>query len=291
MHLILGGTGHVGSTAAKALIQNGEPVTIITRDGQSPAAKELQRLGAEVASADIHNVEALRQVFHKGKRLFLLNPPADPSTDTDAEEQETLKSILAALNGSGLEKIVAQSTYGAQPVHRAGDLGSLYDMEQSLKEQLIPNSIIRAAYYMSNWDASLETARTDGIVRSFFPEDFALPMVAPGDIGNFAARLLMEPVSNTGLHYVEGPERYTAADVADAFSSVLKKHVHIVVIPREHWVQAYKEMGFSDKAAVSYTAMTAITLEKPFLSESPERGKTSLIEYVSDLVRRNQNDT
>lgn len=32
MHIILGGTGHVGSAAASALLDEGRPVTIVTRD-------------------------------------------------------------------------------------------------------------------------------------------------------------------------------------------------------------------------------------------------------------------
>jgi uncharacterized protein YbjT (DUF2867 family) len=289
MHLILGGTGHVGSAVARALIQRSQPVTILTRDGESSTAKELHRQGAEVVRADIHDIETMRLVFRKAKRLFLLNPPADPSTDTDTEERKSLKSILTALPGSGLEKIVAESTYGAQPAPRLGDLGTLYDMEQDLKAQPIPFSLLRAAYYMSNWDASLQTAKKDGVLHSFFPRDFSLPMVAPRDIGNVASRLLTEPVSSTGLHYVEGPERYTINDVADAFSRALNQPIDVVVIPRDRWIQAYKELGFSDAAAASYSAMTAATLDDDIsLPESPERGNTSLREYVFDLVRRDR---
>ena len=32
MHIILGGTGHMGSATARALLDKGEPVTIVTRD-------------------------------------------------------------------------------------------------------------------------------------------------------------------------------------------------------------------------------------------------------------------
>jgi uncharacterized protein YbjT (DUF2867 family) len=64
------------------------------------------------------------------------------------------------LDGSGLEKIVAQSTYGAQPGEGKGDLNVLYDLEQALAAQPISVSVIRAAYYMSNWDAALKTATT-----------------------------------------------------------------------------------------------------------------------------------
>jgi hypothetical protein len=60
--------------------------------------------------------------------------PAKPSTDTVAEEQKTLSSILKALENSGIEKVVAESTYGAQPGEGVGDLGVLYDMEEQLKK-------------------------------------------------------------------------------------------------------------------------------------------------------------
>ncbi|MGX9115292.1 hypothetical protein ACWTU6_01150 [Mesorhizobium sp. BHbsci] len=55
-----------------------------------------------------------------------------------------------------MRKIVAQSTYGARPGDRCGDLNILYELEQQLRGQPIPASIIRAAYYMSNWDSVLK---------------------------------------------------------------------------------------------------------------------------------------
>lgn len=96
MHIILGGTGHVGSAAAMSLLQQGEAVTIVTREPSKGA--DWTRRGAE-----------------PGERLFLLNPPADPSTDTDVEEPKTVAAITAALEGSGLRKIVAQSTSAPNP--------------------------------------------------------------------------------------------------------------------------------------------------------------------------------
>lgn len=285
MHIILGGTGHVGSALAEALIEKGEPVTIVTRDPSK--THDRQQKGMQVAVADVHDVEALRSVFRQGKRLFLLNPPADPSTNTDTEERESLSSILAALDGSGLEKVVAESTYGAQPAAHSGDLGILYEMEQALKAQTIPASMIRAAYYMSNWDGSLETAKKEGAVHTFYPADFKLPMVAPHDIGQVAARLMTEPVESTDLHYVEGPELYSSSDVAAAFAAALQKPVEVVVTPREQWTQAFKTMGFSEEAADSYADMTAITLDKKYSPpDAPVQGGTSLQNYVEQLVRK-----
>ena len=290
MYIILGATGHVGSAVAQALLDQGESVIVVTHDLEK--AGDWPQKGAQIATADVHDVEALRHVFRQGKRLFLLNPPADPSTDTATEERKSLASILEALNGSSLEKIVAESTYGAQPGDRIGDLGVLYEMEQALADQSIPATIIRAAYYMSNWDASLQTARQEGKVHTLYPPDFKLPMVAPHDIGQLAARLLTEPAGKTGLYYVEGPEYYSSADVAATFASALDKTVEAVETPREQWIPVLKTMGFSDKAAESMANMTDITLstileKKDKMPETPVRGTTSLQDYIRELVRNN----
>lgn len=286
MHIILGASGHVGSAVASTLLKQGEPVTIVTHDIKKTSA--WQERGAQVAVVDIHDINALNQVFRQGNRLFLLNPPADPSTDTATEERKSVSAILEAIDGSGLEKIVAESTYGAQPGDQLGDLGVLYEMEQGLATINSSISVIRAAYYMSNWDASLQSAREEGIIQTLYPVGFNLPMVSPSDIGEFAAHLLQEPIEKEGIHYIEGPQMYSATDVAKAFSQALNKPVIAVEVPREQWMDFLTRAGFSDKAATSMANMTAATLKEAHLqTNSPTRGNTSLQTYISDLAKKN----
>jgi uncharacterized protein YbjT (DUF2867 family) len=284
MFIILGGTGHVGSAVATELLAQRQPVTIVTRNGAGHAG--WRERGAQIAVADVADSDALRRIFRTGKRAFLLNPPAPVSTDTDAEESKTVASIVAALEGSGLEKVVAESAYGAQPGRRCGDLSILHDLEQALASQPIPFGIVRAAYYFSNWDSALATARDEGVLHTMFPPDFELPMVAPDDLGRFGAHLLASPIGRIGTHHVEGPERYSSNDVAAAFSAALGKPVRVATAPRERWLQAYREMGFSEAAADSYARMTAATLDNPFMAEEPVRGFISLPEYIENLVRK-----
>jgi len=233
--------------------------------------------------ADVLDPKQLREAFNKGERLFLLNPPAPPHTDTVTQEKKTVTTILDALKGSNIKKVVAESTYGAQPGEGIGDLSVLYEMEQRLHRLGIPGSIIRGAYYMSNWDMSLATAKNEGVVYSFYPADFKLPMVAPEDIGKTAADLLMEPIEMTGLHHVEGPEEYSANDVADAFARSLGQPVKVVEITRDRWIPVLKSMGFSEKAAASMAAMTKATLEVPYKREDPVRGIITLQDYIGAL--------
>ncbi len=245
MYIILGGTGHVGAAAAKALLSGGEPVTIVTRDDAK--AEDLKQAGAKAAVADVLDTDALHRVLATGTRAFLLNPPAGPKTDTDTQEKRTIAAILTALDGAGLDKIVVESTYGAQAGDRLGDLNTLYTLEQGVKAQAIPAAIIRAAYYFSNWDAALETARAEGMVHTMYPVDFELPMVAPLDLGEQAARLLTDD--------------------------------------RDRWVEGYKALGFSDRAAESYARMTAVSLDGGYEQpEAPICGRVTLQDYIRQLV-------
>lgn len=284
MHIILGASGHIGSVLTGLLLKQKVPVTVVTRHAEKAA--KWQEQGAKVAVADVLDTQRLHDIFTTGERLYLLNPPAPPDTDTATEEQRRATSIVQALQGSGIQKVVAQSTYCAQPGEAIGDLGVLYEMEQALEKTGMPHSIIRAAYYMTNWDQSLETARDSGVVYSFFPPDFTLPMVAPDDIAKAAARLLLEPIDHTGLHNVEGPDHYSPANVAAAFADALQRPVKAVEIPPDKWTASLEETGFSPSAAASMVAMTTIVAAKRCEApESPERGSTSLQDYISALVK------
>lgn len=285
MHIIMGGTGHVGSATAANLLGQGEAVAIVTH--HADRADEWRARGAEVIEASVEDVPSLRAAFQHGKRAFLLNPPADTTTDTDVVERRTVANILAALEGSGLEKVVAASTGGAQPGDRIGDLNVLWELEEGLRTQSIPASINRGAYYMSNWDGLLDVVRRDGVLSTMFPEDAVIPMVAPADLGQAAADRLSSSLDDVGVWYVEGPRRYSPRDVAEAFSVALDRSVELAITPRDQWKQAFLDLGFSEAAAASYTRMTEVSVDSGFdLAEDPWRGTTSLETYIQELVTK-----
>lgn len=284
MFIIVGGTGHVGSVTARALLAQGQAVTVITRTASK--AESWRERGAKVAVVDVRDVDSLRAVFRQGRRAFLLNPNAAPSSDTDQEERATVQCLLAALENSGLEKVVAQSTYGVRPGERCGDLTVLHELEQGLKSQAIPAAIMRSAYMMSNWDAFLEAARETGALPSMLPADLRLPMVAPEDLGRTAAQLLQAPVGDTDVHHVEGPEWYAPNDVAAAFARALNRPVKVQVTPRERLEEAFRSLGFSEPAARSYASMTRVTIDEVYEPATPPiRGTVTLDDYISTLVR------
>lgn len=292
MYIILGGTGHVGSAVAEELLRKQQQVMIITHNPGKAA--DWQKKGASAAVVDVHDSVKLAEIFSKGTRLFLLNPPAPPHTDIEHEERRTVASILKALKNVAIEKIVAESTYGAQPVkpgERLGDLGTLHEMENGLKELGIPHAVIRAAYYMSNWDMSLETVEKERKLYSLFPPHLTFPMVAPKDIGKIAAEFLMDPQLDTSLQYVEGPSVYSPSDVAIAFSKALEKDIEPVEVPPSRWMEFMMKAGYSEKAALSMVGMTrTITGGDAEMPVSPRRGTTTIDEYVAGMVTAMRRD-
>jgi uncharacterized protein YbjT (DUF2867 family) len=283
MHIITGGTGQVGTALVEALLKKGEPVTIISRS--SKAAARWKAKGARWAVADIYDTETLHDIFKTGKTVFLLNPPADPMTNTNVQERKTVASLLAALKNTNIEKVVAASTLGAQPGDNIGDLGVLYELEQGIADLPFPYSIIRSGYYMSNWAQSLQSIKESGDLISFLPADLKIPMVAPRDIRKLAARLMTEKDAPK-LNAIQGPELYSPQDVATAFSKALRRKVTIKVIPEKDWIAAFKSVGFSDEAATSYANMTKITVRDVEIPKNFVKGKISLQEYINDLVRQ-----
>jgi uncharacterized protein YbjT (DUF2867 family) len=285
MHVVIGATGHVGSAVAETLLARGEPVGVITHDPEH--ADSWRDTKAEIIEADVNDVPSLRAAFQCGRRAFLLNPPADINFDTDRVERSSVANILAALSGSGLEKIVAESTAGAQPGDRIGDLNVLWELEEGLRSQAIPAAINRAPYYFSNWDEQLDSIRETGKLQTMYPADLALPMAAPRDLGKAAADRLLSPAVDAGVRYVEGPDRYSSNDVAQAFAEALGRPVDVVVTPREQWEAAYRKLGFSAPAASSYARMTAVSLDGGFNYDGRSiRGVTTLEEYIRQLVAR-----
>jgi uncharacterized protein YbjT (DUF2867 family) len=90
---------------------------------------------------------------------------------------------------------------------------------------------------MSNWDDVLDAAK-DGVLPTMLPADLKIPMVAPDDLGTAAARHLLEPPRDHDVYYVEGPQRYSPQDVANAFAVALGHSVTVEVTP-------HRKLGFS----------------------------------------------
>jgi len=282
MYIVLAATGHIGSCVVENLKSTGNNIIAVTHDADK--ARSVTGGPVKGAAINLEDADALRDVFRKSKRAFLLVPQAPPTSDTNTEEMNTAKSIADAVKGSGLEKVLVVSTYGAQKGDAIGDLSVLWEFERLIKATGVPLAVNRGAYYYTNIDMLIEPAR-QGEFHTPFPEDLVMPMVSPIDLGKAATARLTSSVEDVGVRYVEGPRRYSFADVAAILSDVLGRHVYLKHVPRDGIKASYLEQGFSDKAAQAFTNMMLASLDRgPQLPDDPIRGEVTLEHHVKSAL-------
>lgn len=240
MYAVTGITGKVGRAVANALLDAGQSVRAIVREPEK--AKPWITRGCATATATISDPEALAHAFTATDGVFLMTPsnydpqPAFPDTLANAA------AIRCAIETARPAKVVFLSTVGAH-VSESNLLNNSKITEEMLRSVSVPVVLLRAAWFMENASWDIDGART-GTISSFLqPLAHAIPMVATQDIGRAAAELLQSTWTGLRVVELEGPRRYSAADVGVAFSQALHRDVRVEAVPREQWETIFRQQG------------------------------------------------
>jgi uncharacterized protein YbjT (DUF2867 family) len=241
MYAITGITGQVGGALANALLDAHQPVRAIVRDEKKGAAWAAR--GCEVAVADMNDADALTRAFEGTQGVFVLMPPRFDPAPGFPEARESIDTIVQAVTRAKPEKVVYLSTVGAQAT-RTNLLSQHTLAEQALRNQPVPVTFLRPAWFMENsaWDVA--SAREHGVVHSFLhPLERAIPMVATADIGALAAQLLQQDWSGKRVVELAGPKRVSPNDIAQAFAQALDRPVDVQAVPRDTWQTLFEAQG------------------------------------------------
>jgi uncharacterized protein YbjT (DUF2867 family) len=249
MIIICGATGKVGGTAARELRARRLPVRAIVRDLAQAAA--LRALGCDVAVADLRDEAALARAFHGATRVLALCPIEYTATDTPRAAHELVATLGSALERAQPEHVVVISDYGAHLPQGTGITLILRALEQRVRSSGLRASMLRSAEHMQNWQRQLRAARTQGELASLHhPVTRAFPCVSAYDVGAYAAQLLTTPLAAApDVIHIEGPQRYSASDVAAAFAEQLARPVSARALPRVAWLEVLIAAKLSESAA------------------------------------------
>ncbi len=284
MYIVSGATGHTGSAVAKALLEKSLPVRVIVRSQEKGAA--FAELGAEVAVADLHDADALTTALKDGKFLYLMNPPAYQAEDQFTELEKVIAAFQTAIENSALEKIVVLSSIGGHLSNGTGNILTAYKLEQAFGNMETPVTFIRAGSFMENWRGVLETAKTAGVLPSFFqPLDRKIPQVAAADIGRIAAEAMQEKTIGKEVKELAG--FWTSpAETAEAIGKVLGREVRAVPIPEDQFVEIAKNYN-SPKNAASMAEMFKgfNSGHIKFETENQIAGKITVEDFMREALR------
>ncbi|QCR22537.1 NmrA/HSCARG family protein [Pontibacter sp. SGAir0037] len=194
--VVCGATGNQGSAVVKSLLQNTDfKVTALTRKPQSQAARQLHSLGAEIEEADLLNEQSLLHAFTGADGVFGITQPwsSDYKKCDTAKEIRQGKNIASASKMAGVQHLVFSSvlnlTNTATGVSHAD---SKLEMEQYIKTQSLPYTIVRCSQFMENIGSDFFPVKK-GVVKGFVDADAKVPYVSCQDIGKFIALAFAQP--------------------------------------------------------------------------------------------------
>jgi uncharacterized protein YbjT (DUF2867 family) len=284
MYVILGASGHTGSIIAGFLLSQGEQVRVLGRD---PARLErFVRQGAEAFTANVSDAATLTNAFSGARAAYLMLPPVASREDQERQSD----AIAKAVQESGLRYAVHLSSYGAHVPEGTGPIAGLHSSEQKLNAIRGLNVLhLRAAYFMENNLAAIGVIHRMGIFAGALLPDLKLPMIATRDVGDYAAKRLLDlDFSGKQSRELLGERDLSMAEVTAVIGrGIGKPDLRYEQLPFDQVQQVLTQIGIPPNTAAVYIEMYkainagVVAAQEP---RSPENSTpTSFDKFVQDV--------
>ncbi|MEU1184038.1 NmrA/HSCARG family protein [Streptomyces sp. NPDC005820] len=211
---VAGATGAQGGGAARAILadpESGFTVRALTRNPDSPAAKELAELGAQVVRADFHDEPTVHQAFEGAYGAFLV-------TDfwahgSAARETEEIEVLARAAKDAGLRHVVwstLEDTRELLPLEdqRMPVLQEKYNVphfdakgegNELFRRAGVPTTFLNTTFFFQGFLSMMAPRRA---------EDGVLTLTLPLEDGKLLAGVDVNDIGRTALAVLEDPERF-----------------------------------------------------------------------------------
>ena len=255
---VVGATGAQGGSLAHAILSDADgdfAVRAITRNPDSPRAKELARLGAEIVQADLDDVDSLKRAFQGCYGAFCVTNFWEHFSPEKETAQAT--NLAEAAAHAGVQHAIwstFEDTRDRVPLDddRMPTLQGSYKVphfdakavaNQEFTRRGVPTTFLLTSFY---WDNAIHFGTgpkpgPDGTLAITMPMgDRALPGMAAEDIGKAAYGIFKAGSEYVGRTVGVAGEHLTGAEMAAGFSRALGQEVRYNDVPPE----VYRGFGF-----------------------------------------------
>jgi uncharacterized protein YbjT (DUF2867 family) len=206
MITVLGATGNTGRRIATALLAAGEEVRAVGRSAERLAAAVP---GAQHRVGDASDAAFLTEAFRGADAAYVLLPLDLGVAGYHAQQDALGEAITAAARASGLHRLVALSSLGADVPEGTGFLVSLHRQEarlRALAEEGVDVVLLRPGLFFESFLVSADAMREHGAHVDSIEPGTVLPMVATADVAAAAVDALRDPTwSGVVVREVLGP--------------------------------------------------------------------------------------
>jgi len=255
---VVGATGAQGGGLVRAILndpQGSFAARAITRNTESPKAKELAAMGAEVVAADVDDVESLERAFDGAHGAFCVTFFWEHISPE--KELQQAKNMAAAARKAGVEHVVwstLEDTRELVPLEddrmptlmerfKVPHFDAKGEADRYFREAGLPTTFLLTSFY---WDNLIHFGMgpkkgPDGRLAFTLPMgDKKLPGIAAEDIGGCAYGIFKQGTGHLGKTIGVAGEHLTGAQMAAKLTRALGQEVVYNAITPEQ----YRALGF-----------------------------------------------
>ncbi|MFS0911261.1 NmrA family NAD(P)-binding protein [Microbacterium sp. 179-I 3D2 NHS] len=209
----------------------------------------------DVAQADSQDAAQVAAATRGVDALYWVDPPV-VSADPLGDYARATDAVVRAVQENGIDRVVFQSSVGAEKRHGVGEIDGLAATEVALDGLDIEVTHLRCGYFFSNLLLDLDSLRA-GRLATVLPVDAPMAWVAPRDIAEVAAlTLLNREWSGRRVQAVHGPEDLSWAQVAAILSSELGRDVEVSRVTDDEMLGALRGAGMPKAMADAVLGMS-----------------------------------
>ncbi len=127
--LVTGATGQQGGAVARILLKRGHRVRGFTRRANSPAARQLERLGAELAIGNFDDPASIERAAVGVDAVYAMATPYEAGVEVETRQGITL---VDAVKAAGVEHLIYSSVASADQNTGIPHFDSKYKIEQHI---------------------------------------------------------------------------------------------------------------------------------------------------------------
>ena len=212
-------TGNTGRYVLQFALKQGESVRVFVRDPSRLDALTHER--CEVVQGDLRHPADLARALEGAEGVFFCVPQSPNPEDVRAYYHSFAAPFAKAAKAASVQRVVAISggngSSGFQGIGQA-----LREVEQAIAATDIAARYVRCGYFMENFFWMIQPIVRAGIFSLPVASDVLIPFVAACDIGETAARLLLDRAwsSQEGIA-AHGPTPLSCNTAAKIASQVL----------------------------------------------------------------------
>ena len=239
--LVTGATGQQGGALARVLLDKGHRVRAFVRRPDSPEAKELKRLGAELTEGNFEEPSTIEGAARGVDAVFVVATPF--GAGTEAEVRHGIAAADAA-KAAGVGHLVYSSVANADRDTGIPHFDSKREVEEHIERLGVPYTIVAPVYFMENllapWTLpELKGGRLPMALSSSRP----LQQIALSDIAAFTALILEKRKDFAGQRLDIASDEMAGDEVAETLTRVTGHEIHYVELPLEQVRQTMGDDG------------------------------------------------